>query len=128
MESKCSLNHEHSKLINLYIFEHDVTDEILSTMCEFFRNGHAICLKELSLFFCKTGSRKLSISYEVNKLDNKLCPEITYLSLADNTIADEGLTKLCDTLSKQKLLKFTKLNLWHCSLTIMNVYVHFVSY
>ena len=115
MESKCSLNHEHSKLIKLYISYHDVTDEILSTMCEFFRNGHAVCLKELSFYRCEMSSRKLSIFCEV--LDNKLCPELTQLSLGDSNIADEGLTKLCRTITKQKLLKLTKLNLWNCSLT-----------
>ena len=115
MESKCSLNHEHSKLIKLDISRHNVTDEILWTMCEFFRNGHAICLKELSLFDCEISSRELSIFCEV--LDNKLCPELTCLNLGRNNIADEGLTKLCKTLTKQKLLKLTKLNLFRCSLT-----------
>ena len=115
MESKCSLNHEHSKLIKLYISGHDVTDEILSTMCEFFRNGHAICLKELSLVGCGISSRKFSIFCEV--LDNKLCPELTYLNPANNNIAGEGLTKLGKTPTKQKLLKLTKLNLRNCSLT-----------
>ena len=115
MESKCSLNHEHSKLIKLYISGHDVTDEILSTMCEFFRNGHTICLKELSLVGCEISSRELSIFCEV--LDNKLCPELTHLSLGYSNIADEGLTKLCKTINKEKLLKLTKLNLGQGSLT-----------
>ena len=84
-------------------------------MCEFFRNGHAICLKELSLFGCEISSRKLSIFCEV--LDNKLCPELTCLDLGHNNIADEGLTKLCKTLNKQKLLKLTELDLFRCSLT-----------
>ena len=115
MESKCSLNHEHSKLITFFISRHNVTDEILSTMCEFFRNGHAICLKELCLVQCGISSRDLSIFCEV--LDNKLCPELTYLDLGHNNIADEGLTKLCETITKEKLLKLTKLGLSHCSLT-----------
>ena len=115
MESKCSLNHEHSKLIKLYIYFHDVTDEILSTMREFFRNGHAICLKELGLVHCKISSCKLSIFCEV--LDNKLCSELTCLNFGFNDIADEGLTKLCKTLTKQKLLKLTELDLPSCSLT-----------
>ena len=115
MESKCSLNHEHSKLIELDISGHVVTDGILSTMCEFFRKGHAISLKELGLWGCEINSRKLSIFCEF--LDNKLCPELTYLNLGYNNIADEGLTKLCRTLTKQKLLKLTKLNLENCSLT-----------
>ena len=109
MESKCSLNHEHSKLIKLNIWKHDVTDEILSTMCVFFGNGHAICLKELDLFSCEiSSSRKLSIFCEV--LDNKLCPELTYLDLGGNNIGDEGLTKLCKTITEQELLKLTKLD------------------
>ena len=115
MESKCSLNHEHSKLTHLYIWKHDATDEILSTMCEFFRNRHAICLKQLGLVDCQISSRKLSIFCEV--LDNKLCPELTYLNLGRNNIAGEGLTKLCKTITKQKLLKLTGLDLWNCSLT-----------
>ena len=53
MESRCSLNHEHSKLVKLFLDTHDVTREILSVMCEFFRNGHGICLKELTLDQCK---------------------------------------------------------------------------
>ena len=115
MESKCSLNHEHSKLVKLDISGHDVTDEILSTMCEFFRNGHAVCLKELGLVGCKISSRKLSIFCEV--LDNKLCPELTRLDLGTNNIADEGLTKLCKTITKERLLKLTELDLRWCSLT-----------
>ena len=114
MESKCSLNHEHSKLIKLDISQHDVTDEILSTMCEFFKNGHAICLKELGLSNCRISSHELSIFCEV--LDNKLCPKLTFLDLGYNYIADEGSTKLCKTLTKLKLLKLTKLDLCNCSL------------
>ena len=115
MKSKCSLNHEHSKLIKLCIRSHDVTNEILSTMCEFFRKGHAICLKVLRLGRCEISSRKLSIFCEV--LDNKRCPELAYLNLECNNIADEGLTKLCKTLTKEKLLKLTELDLENCSLT-----------
>ena len=115
IESKCSLNHEHNKVIKLNISQYDVTDEILPTMCEFFRNGHAICLKELGLYSCGISSRKLSIFCEV--LDNKLCPELIYLNLGSNNIADEGLTQLCKTLTKQELLKLTKLNLGNCCLT-----------
>ena len=115
MQSKCSLNHEHSKLVKLFLFNHDVTDEILSAMCEFFRNGHGICLKELILVTCKISSHELSIFCQV--LDDKLCPHLTHLSFGGNNIADEGLTELCRTLTKQKLLKLTRLDLSHCSLT-----------
>ena len=115
MKSKCSLNHEHSKLVKLFLFDHDVTGEFLSAMCEFFRNGHGICLKVLTLPECKISSHELSIFCQV--LDDKLCPHLTHLDFGGNDIADEGLTELCRTLTKQKLLKLTKLGLSYCSLT-----------
>ena len=101
MKSKYLLNHEHSKLIKLTICDH-VIDEILSTMCEFFRSGQAICLEELRLIVCQISSNELSILCEV--LDNKLFPELTCLDLGGNNIADKGLTKLCHApITKQKL-------------------------
>ena len=117
MESKCSLHHSKQcrKLIKLTIDDHRVTDEILLSMCEFFRNGYAICLKDLHLVKCEIGSRKLSILCEV--LDNRLCPELTCLDPGRNDIADEGLTELCKTLTKQRLSKLTELDLFSCSLT-----------
>ena len=115
MESKCSLNHEHSNLVKLYLNSHDVTDEILSAMCEFFRNGHGICLNELTLSVCEISSHELSIFCQV--LEDKLCPHLTCLNFRRNDIADEGLRELCRTLTKQKLLKLTKLDLSRCSLT-----------
>ena len=115
MESKCSLNHKHSKLVKLFFMYHDVTDEILSAMCEFFRNGHGICLKKLTLSVCDISSHELSIFCQV--LDDKLCPHLTCLSFRCNDIADEGLAELCCTLTKQKLLKLTELVLSDCSLT-----------
>ena len=47
MESKCSLNHEHSKLVKLSLSWHDVTGEILSAMCEF------LCKDALTKEHCK---------------------------------------------------------------------------
>ena len=64
VELKCSLNHEHSKLVKFQLFlDHSVTHEILSAMGEFFRNRHGICLKEL--YECKISSHGLSISCQV---------------------------------------------------------------
>ena len=114
MESKCSLNHDKcSKLIKLKISEQDVTNEILLTMQEFFRNGHAIYLEYLGLVDCglSTTSKLCAV------LDNKLCPELACLDLGRNNITGAGITKLCDTLIKQKLSKLNKLDLWFCSLT-----------
>ena len=99
MKSKCSLNHEHSKLVKLFLFDHDVTDEILSAMCEFFTSGHGIFLKELTLLRCKISSHELSIFCQV--LDDKLCPHLTYLNFRSNGIADEGLTELCRTITNR---------------------------
>ena len=113
--SKCLLNHQHSKLVKLFLSGHDVTDEILSAMCEFFRNGHGICLKKLTLSACKISSHELSIFCQV--LDDKLCPHLTHLNFNCNNIADEDLTELCRTLTKLKLLKLTELDLSECSLT-----------
>ena len=115
MESTCSLNHEHSKLIKLNINDYHITHEISLTMCEFFRDGHPICLRNLDLFRCGITLRELSVICEV--LDNKLCPELTYLDLGFNNISDEGLRKLCNAVTEHKLLKLTKLHLSHCSLT-----------
>ena len=115
MESKCSLNHEHSKLIKLDISYYDLTDEILSTMCEFFRNGHAICLKELNLFRCGISSRKLSIFCEV--LGSELCPKLAFVDLGRNNIADEGLRILCEHALTNEHCKLERLNLCNCSLT-----------
>ena len=114
MKSKCELKHEHSKLTELDIDAIDVTEESLSTMCEFFENGHASCLEKLSLRSCNITSRGVSILCEV--LDNTLCPELTYLELSANTILDEGVTVLCNGL-KQNLFNLTQLFLDHCSLT-----------
>ena len=115
MESKCSLNHERSKLVKLSLLDHDVTDEILSAMCEFLRNGHGICLKELTLDECKISSHKLSIFCQV--LEHKLCPHLTHLNFGGNDIPDEGSTELCRTLTEQKLSKLAELDLSLCSLT-----------
>ena len=116
IESKCLLNHKQcSKFIKLDIFNYDLTDENLLSMCEFFRNGHAICLNELSLTECSIRSHE-SVTSLCEVLDNKLCPELTCLGLGCNHIGDEGLTKLCHTFTKQKL-NLTKLNIFRCSLT-----------
>ena len=98
MKSRCSLNHEHSKLIMLHIHGHDVTDEILSDMCEFFRNGHGICLKKLKLRGCRISSHQLSIFCEV--LDNKQCPELTCLDLSRNNL-HECVPALCELLRNE---------------------------
>ena len=115
MESKCSLNHEHSKLVELVLLQHDVTDEILSAMCEFFRNGHGICLKKLILRMCEITKECVPALCEL--LTNECCNLID-LSLKRNPgIKDEGLHILCkDALTKEHC-KLERLDLSDCSLT-----------
>ncbi|CAB4036240.1 NACHT, LRR and PYD domains-containing 14-like, partial [Paramuricea clavata] len=114
VESNCSLKHEHVKLTKIYIDGFRVTNKESSTMmCEFFKNGHASCLEELSLTRCEINSRGVSILCEV--LNNRLCPELTYLDLLGNSVLDEGVAALCNTFIEQKLC--TKLFLSGCSLT-----------
>ncbi len=115
VESNCTLKHEHSKLSELNIEKFHVTDESLSTMCEFFKNGRASCLKKFVLHSCGIKSRGVSILCEA--LDSTLCPELTYLKLSSNSICDESATALCNALVEQKLFKLTRLVLDDCSLT-----------
>ena len=116
MESYCSLKHEHFKLTHLDIGDLRGTDEeCLSMMCEFFKNGHASILENLTLTLCEVTSRGVSILCKV--LDNELCPELRCLNLNNNGILDEGVAVLCNALIEQKLFKLTKLFLGGCSLT-----------
>jgi hypothetical protein len=116
MKSNCPLKHEHVKLTELDIRHLRATDgESLLTMCDFFKNGHASCLKKFSVPECEISSRGVSILCEV--LDNKLCPELTCMDLSYNSILDEGVAALCNALIEQKLFTLTELFLSHCSLT-----------
>jgi hypothetical protein len=116
MKSNCSLEHEHVKLTELYIdYFPVIAGDSSSMMREFFKNGHATCLKKLNLHTCEISSREVSILCEV--LDNKLCPELTCLGLSENRILDEGVAVLCKALIEKKLFTLTKLILCYCSLT-----------
>ena len=116
MESKCALKHEHRKLAELDVRHLYETDErCMSTMHEFFKNGHGSSLEKLSLRGYGRTSLGRSILCEV--LDNKLCPELTYLDFSGNSILDEGVMALCNALIKQKQIKLTQLFLDNCLLT-----------
>ena len=117
MESKCALNHQQcSKLTKLVLICDYFTDDLLS-MCEFFRYGHAICLKELHLSIGFSSIRSIKfITSLCEVLDNSQCPELTCLDLQPD-IDDEGVTKLCRTLNTKQMLKLTKLDISRCSLT-----------
>jgi hypothetical protein len=116
MKSNCSLKHEHVKLTKLDIGRFRATDEESSSiMCEFFKNGHACCLEELSLIQCEISLREASILCKV--VDNKLCPELTCLHLSGNSIFNEDVAVLSNALIEQKLFTLAKLFLCICSLT-----------
>ena len=112
VESKCTLKHEHCKLRELNIQSLPITNEDLTTMCEFFKDGHASCLEKLVLLnLCGMSSDGVDILCEI--LNNKVCPELTYLDLSHNRICNMGIKVLCDALQKQ--FKLSHLFLARCS-------------
>ena len=115
MNSRCILNHEHSKLTELRLQYSHITDECLSIICEFFKSGHARCLRALDLESDEINTRGVSTLCEV--LDNELCPELTQLNLRFNGILDEGVKVLCSALIEHKLFTLTQLYLNYCSLS-----------
>jgi hypothetical protein len=115
MRQKCTLNHKHVKLndLNLGI---GMTEECVSNMCAFIKNGHASHLQMLVLFstFSDTQSSEMSKLWEA--FNEVPCPELTYLHLGFSYISDEGVHMLCNALIKG-LCKLNMLSLMSCSLT-----------
>ncbi|XP_028413221.1 NACHT, LRR and PYD domains-containing protein 3-like [Dendronephthya gigantea] len=112
---KCTLDHEHSKLTKLNVRGLLTWRENLPMIVEFFEHGHASCLKTLGLGKCRLTLLEIGVICKV--LDNKLCPELTYLDLFGNMFRDEGVRVLCNALIKCRQLKLTGLNLNSCLLT-----------
>ncbi|CAB4030054.1 NACHT, LRR and PYD domains-containing 14-like, partial [Paramuricea clavata] len=104
MELNCTLEHKETELTLLQLSGFRMTTEDLSTMCNFFRNGHASQLECLDL------SRNEINSDDISKLrkahNNGHCPNLTDLVLSGNNFGDEGASVLWDTLIKW----FPKLN------------------
>ena len=119
VESKCSLEHEHCKLRELNIQSLPTTNEDLSTMCKFFKDGHASCLEKLVLRnLCGMSSDGVDILCEI--LNNEVFPELTYLDLSHNEITDREIYVLCHALQRQ--FKLTHLFLGRCFfLTIFGI-------
>ncbi|CAB3981895.1 NACHT, LRR and PYD domains-containing 14-like [Paramuricea clavata] len=116
MRQKCTLNHEHVKLTHLHI---GMTEECVSNMCAFIKNGHASHLQRLKLSsnFSDTGTRSSKMSKLCEALNEVPCPELTYLDLGSTYISDEGVDMLCNALIKGRLCKLNMLILKSCSLT-----------
>ena len=91
MESKCSLNHEHSKLVKLSLSNHDVTDKILSAMCEFLCKDASTkehCkLVELHLRYCSLTNDCLPALRKT--LQDKHC-RLRKLTLKGNKFTGKG--------------------------------------
>ncbi len=115
INSKCILNHKHGQLTKLSLQNDYLSDECLSLLDVFFKNGHASHLQKLYLRSDEITSRGVSKLYEF--LDNELCPELTDLDLSENGILDEGVKVLCNAIIHKKLNKLSGLGLQRCSLT-----------
>ena len=111
VKSNCAFKHEHCKLTELNIQSFSITNEDLSTMCNFFKDGHASCLKKLALRnLCEIREEGISILSEI--LNSEVCPELQYLDLSNNPIDIREIKLLCGAL--QNLLKLKKLFLRRC--------------
>jgi Ran GTPase-activating protein (RanGAP) involved in mRNA processing and transport len=87
-----------------------LTEAGLPIMCNFFENGHASQLEDLAVLNIK------GIQSLCEVLNNEHCPNLKFLTLKDNSIADKGARALCDTLSKG-LCKLNRLDIIKCELT-----------
>jgi Ran GTPase-activating protein (RanGAP) involved in mRNA processing and transport len=114
-ELNCTFDHEHTKLTTLKLRDFELTEAGLPIMCNFFENGHASQLEYLALLNIK-GIQSYEISKLCEVLNNEHCPNLKFLKLKYNSIADKGARALCDTLSKG-LCKLNRLVIIKCELT-----------
>ena len=113
MKSKCTLNHEHRKLMHLTIRLGNKTDEcVLINICTFLTNGHARHLNFLELSAGLTSSGIYQLSAVLAS-----CRKLTSLDLSDNPIGDEGVRTLCNVLKQGQIHKLNTLSLVRSSLT-----------
>ena len=112
--SQCRIIHEHCKLARLKFSYCSITDACVSNLAEFFKSGREICLKELHLNGSPITSRGISELCKV--LGDEGFNQLSVLNLDHNTIGDDGMRILCNTLrEKQHGLK--ELHVHRCSLT-----------
>jgi hypothetical protein len=115
MRQKCTLNHEHVKLNSLQLYI-GMTEECVSNMCAFIKNGHAIHLQILELSSTFSDNRSSEMSKLCEAFQEVPCPELKHLELRYSYISDEGVHMLCSALIKG-LCNLNKLSLISCSLT-----------
>ena len=115
-ELNCTFDHEHTELTTLTLYNFELTEAGLPIMCNFFENGHARQLEELALQDID-GLQSHGISKLCEVLNNGHCPNLTHLKLGYDTIRDEGVMVLCDTLTKG-LCKLNTLDFDMCGLTV----------
>ena len=112
--SQCRIIHEHCKLARLKFSYCGITDACVSNLAEFSKSGREICLKELHLNGSRITSR--GISELCKLLGDEGFNQLSVLNLDHNTIGDDGMRILCNTLrEKQHGLK--ELHVHRCSLT-----------
>jgi Ran GTPase-activating protein (RanGAP) involved in mRNA processing and transport len=114
MELNCTLDHKHTRLTSLALYNFRMTETGLPIVYKFFENGHASQLEQLTLTLNGIDSPEISKLFEV--LNNGHCPNLTHMDLSFNSIRDEGVRVWCDTLTKG-LRKLNKLDVHNCSLT-----------
>ena len=115
MRQKCTLNHEHVNL-NLLHLSIGMTEECVSKMCAFIKNGHASHLRTFKLSSPFSDTRSSEMSKLCEAFNEVPCTELTRLDLSHCYISDEGVHMLCNALIKG-LCKLNMLSLISCSLT-----------
>jgi hypothetical protein len=115
MRQKCTLHHEHAKLNRLHL-DIGMTEECVSNISAFIKNGHASHLQVLDLSSIRSGTQSYEMFELCEVLNEVACPELTFLSLDSGYISDEGVHILCNALIKG-LCKLNELSLSSCSLT-----------
>ena len=113
-DSKCTRNHRHTNLEVLALQWFFISDEFMTKIYPFFKNGYASHLRSLELSLMEINPIKISKFCEV--LDSEHFVELTRLNFSCNPIRDEGASMLFNTLIEGPR-KLTELSLIKCSLT-----------
>ncbi len=119
--SDCRIDHEHSKLTQLLLSGSKITDIGVSTLTEFLKSAHGVCLQELNLEHNDITAAGISKFCEVLRNDHEVVSRLVVLNLGANNIGDDGMRMLCRSLKRnQHSLK--ELILDDCSLTTESIF------
>ena len=113
-DTQCTRNHKHTNLTSLTLQRFCVSDKVMTKIYQFFKNGHASYLQQLTLNWNNISPSGISKVCEV--LDREHFMELTCLDLSQNPICDDGANVLFNTLIKGPR-KVAELRLLNCSLT-----------